>query len=263
VRVFCIVVTLALCAASAVAGDLEPAPEGVSAREVAERAEEALRSERTYLEAEMTVVSPRLTGPRVVAFKNWDDRPGRRSFIRILSPAKDSGSGFLKLHPNLWMYVPRVERTMRIPPSMMLQSWMGSDFTNDDLVKESSALDDYDHELLGVDPSTPGHEGVRAYVVDYVPHEDAPVVWGRIKGWIEVEHGTPLRTEFYDEDDVMLRVMLYSEIESVDGRHYPRVWTMRPLDKEGHETRIRVREIRFDADIGDSVFTKRHLTKTK
>ena len=250
-------------ATHAAAVELEPAPEGLTAREVAERSEASLRSVRTYLEAEMTVVSPRLAGPRVVAFQSWEDTPGKRSFIRILSPAKDAGSGFLKLHPNLWMYVPRVERTMRIPPSMMLQSWMGSDFTNDDLVRESSELDDYDHELLGVDTAPEGHPGRRAYVVLYHPHEDAPVVWGRIRSWIEVEHGTPLRQEFFDEDGVKLRVMTFGEIREVDGRHYPHLWTMQPLDKEGHETRISVGEVRFDDTIADSVFTKRHLTKAK
>jgi outer membrane lipoprotein-sorting protein len=253
-------------AASAVArgeGALEPAPAGLDGRSIAERAEVALRSELTYLDAEMTVISPRLTAPRVVAFQNWDDRPGRRSFIRIESPAKDEGTTFLKLHPNLWMFVPRVERTMRIPPSMMLQSWMGSDFTNDDLVKESSALDDYDHRLLGIDPAPEGHEGKRAYVLDYVPHEDAPVVWGRIVTWIEVEHGTPLRQEFYDEDGVKLRVMEFSDIENVSNRHYPRAWTMRPLDKQGHETRIRIHEVRFDEPIDEAVFTKRNLTRRR
>jgi outer membrane lipoprotein-sorting protein len=240
---------------------LEPAPAGLDGRSIAELAEATLRSDRTYLDAEMTVVSPRLTAPRVVAFENWDDRPGRRSFIRIAAPAKDSGTAFLKLHPNLWMFVPRVERTMRIPPSMMLQSWMGSDFTNDDLVKESSAIDDYEHRLLGIDPSPEGHEGLRAYVVEYRPHEDAPVVWGRIVTWIEVEHATPLRQEFYDEDGVRLRLMEFSEIENMEGRYYPRAWSMRPLDKPGHETRIRIREVRFDASIDDDVFTKRNLTK--
>ena len=257
------IAAFAVLVGSAGAAELEPVPEGLVARDVAERAEDAMRSDRTFLEAEMTVVSPRLAGPRVVVFRSWEDAPGKRSFIRISAPAKDAGSAFLKLHPNLWMYVPRVERTLRIPPSMMLQSWMGSDFTNDALVRESSVLDDYDHRLLGIDPSPPGHVGVRAYVVEYLPHEDAPVVWGRVVGWIETEHGTPLRTEFYDEAGVRLREMSYSEIESVDGRHYPRVWTMRPLDKQGHETRIRVKEIRFDADIEDSIFTKRHLTQVR
>jgi outer membrane lipoprotein-sorting protein len=241
------------------AAELEPPPEGLEARELARGAEDALRSSRTYLEAEMTVVSPRLSRPRVVAFRSWDDRPGKRSFIRILSPAKDAGAGFLKLHPNLWMYVPRVERTLRIPPSMMLQPWMGSDFTNDDLVRESSALDDYDHRLLGVDPSPKGHPGMRAYVVEYIPHEDAPVVWGKIVTWIETEHRTPLRQDFYDEDGEKLRTMGFADIRAVEGRHVPFSWSMKPLDKQGHETRIQLGEIRFDIAIDDSVFTTRHL----
>jgi hypothetical protein len=159
------------------------------------------------------------------------------------------------------MYVPRVERTLRIPPSMMLQSWMGSDFTNDDLVRESSALDDYDHRLLGLDPSPPGHPDLRAYVVEYLPHEDAPVVWGKIVAWIEVEHGTPLLQDFYDEDGEKLRSMRFADVRVVDGRHVPFSWSMTPLDKPGHETRIQVGRIRFDIPIDESIFTTRHLKK--
>ena len=256
-----VVATLLGSGSMARGAELLPAPEGIDGYTIARRAEAQLRSDRTYLEAEMTVVSPRLTTARVVSFRNWDDLPGKRSFITILAPAKDRGTNFLKLTPNLWMFVPRVERTMRIPPSMMLQSWMGSDFTNDDLVKDSSEIDDYDHNLLGVDPAPKGHPDMRAYVVEYIPHEDAPVVWGRIVSWIETEHATPLRQEFYDEDGVKLRVMQFSEIADVEGRRYPHRWTMRPLDKEGHETRILVKSVRFEADIEESTFTKRNLTR--
>jgi outer membrane lipoprotein-sorting protein len=262
-RRIALALVLALAGSPAPAAELQPAPVGLDGRSVARRAEDALRSERTYLTGEMTVFSPRLLRPRVVAFENWDDLPGKRSFIHITSPAKDAGSTFLKLHPNLWMYIPRVERTMRIPPSMMLQSWMGSDFTNDDLVRESSQMDDYDHELLGIDPAPEGHEGLRAYVVAYTPHEDAAVVWGKIVMWIEVEHGTPLREEFYDEDGEKLRVMRFDSITEVGRRHYPHLWTMTPLDKKGHETRIRIHAIEFDAEIDDAVFTKRNLTKRR
>ncbi|MCG8591173.1 MAG: outer membrane lipoprotein-sorting protein, partial [Proteobacteria bacterium] len=155
----------------AAAAPLEPAPPGVEARALALAAEDMRRSDRTIFEGRMIVTSPRLAGPRVVQFRSTDDRPGKRSFIRILAPSKDRGSGFLKLHPNLWMYVPRVERTVRIPPSMMLQSWMGSDFTNDDLVRDSSEIDDYDHTLLGVDPAPEVAPATPAYVVEYRPHE--------------------------------------------------------------------------------------------
>jgi outer membrane lipoprotein-sorting protein len=261
-RLTAALVAVALAGAAA-AAELEPAPAGLDGRSVARRAEDALRSEHTIMEAEMTVRSPRLSSPRAVTFRSWDDRPGKRSFIRILQPAKDAGTGFLKLESNLWMYVPRVERTMRIPPSMMLQSWMGSDFTNDDLVRESSALDDYSQKLLGVDPAPEGHPGLRAYVVEYLPHEDAPVVWGKIVAWIEVQHGTPLRQDFYDEDGTRLRTMRFDDIRPVGGRYFPFLWVMTPLDQKGHETSIRIHSIEFDADIDATVFTKRNLTKVR
>ncbi len=250
-----------LSAEVALPPDLAPAPEGVSGREVAARAEEALRGDTSRMEATMIVESPRLPEPRRVRFRAWDDRPARRSFIRILAPPKDAGMGFLKLHPNLWNYIPRVERTVRIPPSMMLQSWMGSDFTNDDLVRDSSQLDDYEHHLLGVDPSPESPDSERAYVVEYVPHEDAPVVWGRIVAWIDVERGFPLRQDFYDEHGVPLRRMRLSDVRPVQGRFYPHRWSMVPLDKEGHETRIEVESVHFDEAFDDGIFSQRHLTR--
>ena len=243
--------------------DLTPAPPGTDAREIARSAEATLRSARTILEAQMTVVSPRLSSPRVVRFRSWEERDTKKSMIRISQPAKDAGTGFLKLGSNLWMFVPRVERTIRIPPSMMLQSWMGSDMTNDDLVKESSTLDDYEHRLLGIDSAPEGNPGLSAYVVDYIPHEDAPVVWGKITAWIEREHGTPLQQEFYDEEGQLMRRMRFSDIRTVGERRVPHHWSMVPMDKEGHSTTIIIEEIIFDAEIPPEVFTKRNLRKAR
>jgi outer membrane lipoprotein-sorting protein len=228
----------------------------LDASEIARRAEDVMRSDATILHARMTVVSPRLGKPRVVEFKSWDDRRDDRAFIRILAPSKDKDTTFLRLPPNLWTYIPRVERTMRIPPSMMLQPWMGSDFTNDDLVNESSDVDDYDHRVLRIEDL---EDGRKAYVLEYVPHEDTPVVWGKIVGWIETEHATPLRQDFYDEDGVLVRTMSFSDVRDVDGRHVPFLWKMRPVEKKGHETRIRILEIVFDADLDEGIFTTRHL----
>lgn len=239
-------------------GKLEPPPESPSARELAERVEATFRGESGFLDATMIVMSPRLPEPRRMRFQSWDDRRGKRSFIRVLEPAKDRGTGFLKLDRNLWSYIPRVERTIRIPPSMMLQSWMGSDFTNDDLVRESSVLDDYDHAWVGVDP---GRGGSRAWVIEYRPREGAPVVWGRILAWIDPHKLAPVRQEFFDEAGVKLRVMTLGDFRDVGRRSYPHRWSMTPLDKPGHETSIEVNEIRFDEAFSDDLFTQRNLTR--
>ncbi len=239
---------------------LEPVPQDApSAREIALRMEDIFRGQTSYMQATMVVHSPRLSEPRRVTFRSWDDRPHRRSFIRILAPPKDKGMGFLKIHPNLWNYIPRVERIVRIPPSMMLQSWMGSDFTNDDLVRDSSQIDDYEHRLLGRDPGNA--ERPPAWVLEYRPHEDAPVVWGRIVAWVEVERYAPQRQDFYDEAGERLREMRFGDIRMVAGRPYPHTWRMQPLDKQGHLTEIRVEEVRFDEVFDDRIFTKRHLTR--
>ena len=241
--------------------DLEPPLADIAVADIVSRAENNMRGERSYCACSMTVASPRLASSRVVVFRSWTDIPGKRSFIRIQRPLKDAGTGFLKLHPNLWMYVPRVERTIRVPPSMMLQSWMGSDFTNDDLVRESSELEDYEHVLLGVDPGSDESGGRRSFVVEYRPHEDAPVVWGRIVAWIDAEVFAPLFQEFYDEEGEKIRVLRFEDVREVDGRHVPHRWTLTPLDKPGHETVIEVESIRYDLAIEDAVFSTRNLRR--
>ena len=157
------------------------------------------------------------------------------------------------------MYVPRVERTIRIPPSMLLQPWIGSDFTYDDLVRESSPIEDYDHRLLGVDPHAGPAGDLRAYVVEYRPHPGAPVVWGRLLGWIAVERAVPLRTDYFDEEGVHLRTLTLDDIRPVQGRDVPFHWVMRPLDRPEHRTEVRIEEIRFDANFDDGIFSRRNL----
>jgi outer membrane lipoprotein-sorting protein len=242
--------------------NLEPAPAGLDAGELARRSEDNMRSDRTYIAAKMTVVSPRLSRPRVVAFHSWENTPEKKSLIRIDRPAKDEGTGFLKLHPNLWMYVPRVERTVRVPPSMMLQSWMGSDFSNDDLVRESSELEDYDHELLGFDPGTKGEIDRPSYVIEYRPHEDAAVVWGSIVAWLDVESGAPLRQDFFDEDGERIRTMRFSDFRTIGKRFVPHHWSMTPLDKPGHSTTIEIEEVQYDLEFESDIFTTRNLKRS-
>ncbi|MEW5915873.1 MAG: outer membrane lipoprotein-sorting protein, partial [Gemmatimonadota bacterium] len=127
--------------------------------EIVERVEALLWGKTLVADIDMQVTTPRWQ--RTVSLRTWIERP-RRSFIRILAPAKEAGIGSLRIGAEMWNYLPAIERTIKIPPSMMLQPWMGSDFTNDDLVKESSLVNDYEHRVL----TTETVDGVSAYVVE-------------------------------------------------------------------------------------------------
>jgi hypothetical protein len=239
--------------------EFEPAPAEVGARAFAVQAANVMRGDRTYFEAEMTIRFHRTAEPRVVTFQSWDDRLENRSFIRILAPRPDTGTAFLKLRPNLWGFLSREERTLRIQPSMMLQSWMGSGFTIDDFFNPSSAIESYHHTLLGVDPNSDGTEGLRAYVVEYLPRETESTLWGRIRGWIQMEHGTPILQEFYDGDGVKLRTIRFGGVRTVDGRRVPHVWTLTTHGKKSQRTTIEIRDLRFDEPFDDEIFSTRNL----
>lgn len=255
-----VAVFLAFALASLAAGGVERAL-AFDPAEVVRRAEDALQGRTAEMRAVMTITTPRWT--RVVRFHSWNDGIKDRSFIRILEPRKDRGTGFLRLQRSFWTYLPRVERTMRVPPSMMLQPWMGSDMTNDDLVRESSMTDDYDASAIGEESV----DGIRALGVRLTPHEDAPVVWARLEIWVEKERFAPLRFLYYDEPELgrfeVLREMVFSDIREVAGRPMPHSWVITPLDKPGHSTRMQIEEIHLDLDLADGIFTQRNLRRAE
>ena len=209
----------------------------------------------------MVITTPRWT--REVKFHSWDDRLGDRSFIRILEPSKDRGMGFLRLEETFWTYLPRVERTMRIPPSMMLQPWMGSDFTNDDLPRESSLMDDYVPNAIGEKLI----DGVVALGVSLIPREEAPVVWARQELWLEKERLAPLLYLYYDEPEPgrfeLLRRMTYSDVREVQGRPMPHSWEIVPIDKPGQSTRMTIEFVKLDQEFEEGIFTQRNLRRAE
>ena len=225
-----------------------------SARDVVDRAEKALWGTTLQAQLSMTVTTPRWE--RTLELQAWIERP-RRSFIRILSPAKEAGIASLRIGPEMWNYLPTVERTIKIPPSMMMQPWMGSDFTNDDLVKESSIIDDYTHRILATDTVA----GALMYVVEALPKPDAAVVWGRIVFRIRKADFLPVREEFYDERGTLVRVMTFSDVRVLGGRTIPTKWEMRPVAKTGNVTTIIMKSATYDKAIAAETFTQRNLTK--
>ena len=237
------------------------AAEELDADAIMRKAEDILRGNTSEMKATMVITTPRWT--RTLSFRSWDDSVNDRNFIRLLSPKKDRGTGFLRMSGTMWTYLPRVERTTRIPPSMMLQSWMGSDFTNDDLARESSIIDDYTATFLGGKEI----EGQPAWGVELIPKEEAPVVWSKVEAWVMAEVYAPLLYLYYDEPEPgqfeLMRRMKFGDVRPVQGRPVPHAWVLEPLDKAGHSTALTLEEIVFDAEIDPDIFTQANLKRAE
>lgn len=181
------------------------------------------------------------------------------ALLLIQAPAKDKGVGYLKRRKEVWNWLPTLERTIKLPPSMMGESWMGTDFTNDDLVKEASVVEDYIHSLLGTEK-----QGDReCYKIQLIPKPEAAVIWGKVLVWIDKQDYLQLRTEFYDENGALVNTMIASDIRLLGGRLLPGRVDMFPADKKGHQTTITYSAIQFDQPIADSFFTTANLARVK
>lgn len=190
--------------------------------------------------------------------KTWS-KGKKNALILITSPAKEKGIVYLRRDKEVWNWVPSIERTVKLPPSMMSQNWMGTDFTNDDLVKEASAEDDYTHQLLGEDSVG----GRLCYRIEMIPKPEAAVVWGKVLCWIDKKDYIQLKTEFYDEDKALVNTMVASDIRMMGGRMLASRMEMIPAGKNGQKTVLSYSSIVFDAKIDDSFFLPENMRKAK
>ena len=219
------------------------------------RIDELYRSESSYSEFEMEIVTPHWQ--RTMVMVGWTAGQ-KKTFIRINEPEKDRGVATLRIENEMWNYLPKTNKVMKIPPSMMMSSWMGSDFTNDDLVKEFSLFDDYSYELIDVD------EGYKDRIyVNCIPREDLPVVWGNIVIAATRDEYIPIWQKYYDEEGKLMRVLNYSDVRTFSGRKIPAVMEMIPQNKEGNKTVIRYNKLDFDIKIDENVFSLRNLRADK
>ncbi|MDR9419658.1 outer membrane lipoprotein-sorting protein [Gracilimonas sp.] len=226
------------------------------ATEIIRQMDEKMRGESLESEMSMTIVRP--NWERTISMKSWV-RGNEYSLILITSPARDEGTAYLKRGNEIWNWVPSVGRTIKMPPSMMMQSWMGSDFTNDDLVRESSVVTDYEHELVGEETI----EGRECYKIQMTPKPDAPVVWDRVDVWVSKDEYLQLRSEFYDEFGDLINVMKGMNVKEFDGRMIPARMEMIPQDKEGHKTVIEYQSMEFNESIPESFFSVQNMRRVQ
>ena len=236
---------------------LEPAPPGIEAAELSRRAAEAFAGRRTYLEAVLSVHEAGGGAPSEVRFRAWLERSSGRSFLRVLAPEGRAGTGLLRLPPNLWRYAPLSASVELLEPTRLDEPWLGSDFTLADLFDAPAALGTTQARLLGVDPAAGADGAESAYVLELRP--GASSADGRVIAWIGTERATPLRCDRRDAADALVSSLRFDEPRDVAGRVVPHRWTLTRPDAPQRESRIELREIRFDPVFDDAIFTTRQL----
>ncbi len=221
--------------------------EAQSADEWVKAAIEYYRGDASVAVVDMVIHRPRWK--RTMTIKAWT-RGQKDSLFTIIAPPKDKGNGTLKRGREMWTYNPKVNRVIKLPPSMMSQAWMGSDFSNNDLAKSDSIIEDYAHTLEG----TEIHEGKTVYIIKSIPHPDAPVVWGMQKLKVRSDH-ILLAEEFYDEDLVLVKAMTGTDIQMLGGKLFPKLWKIQKADVEDEYTLLDYKELDFKKDLPGKLFT--------
>ncbi|EIO4095047.1 TPA: outer membrane lipoprotein-sorting protein [Vibrio parahaemolyticus] len=223
-----------------------------SAFDIVQKSDQAMRGKSSYSEATMEIVRPDWT--RSMTMKSWT-KGTELSLVLVTAPAKDKGSASLKRHREMWNWVPSIERIIKIAPSMLSQSWMGSDFTNDDLINQSSIVVDYQHALVGND----SFEGDKVWVVEATAKPDAPVVWNKVTLWISQSTYLQRKVEFYDEFDERVNVLTTYDVKELGGRKIATRMEMKPVDKPGNKTIFTTHQAQFDFDINDDFFSQQQM----
>jgi len=205
------------------------------------------RGSASVATVEMTIHRP--AWQRTMTIKAWT-KGQRNSLFTVVSPPKDEGNSTLKRGTEMWTFNPKINRVIKLPPSMMSQSWMGSDFSNNDLAKSDSILEDYVHMLM----DTEIHEGLKVFVVRSLPIPHAPVIWGM--QILKIREDFILLSEaFYDEDLKLVKAMTGTDIRMLGGKLFPKVWKMEKADAPNEYTLLDYKAIEFREDLPDRYFT--------
>lgn len=228
----------------------------LNAKEIIQKADERMRGSSSFAELTMDIIRPEWK--RTMSMKSWS-KGSDYALVYIVSPAKDKGTVSLKIANEMWNWLPSIERSIKVSPSMMMQSWMGSDFTNDDLIRQSSIVNDYNHAIVGDETI----QGIPCYKIQLIPKPEAPVVWGKILTWISKDNFNQLKAEYYDEDGTLINVMTGYDLKMLDGRLLPTRWEMVPADEPGNRTVMTYTDIDFDIKLDESFFSKQNMNRVR
>ena len=223
-----------------------------SALEIVKKSDEKFRGLSSYSVLKMQI--KRADWSREMKMKAWSQGEDE-TLILITSPKRDQGITFLKKKNEMWNWQPTIQRVIKMPPSMMMQSWMGSDFTNDDLARQSSIVSDYSHKITGDDKI----EGRSCYVIELKPKEDAPVVWGKVKLWISKNDFLQLKAEFYDEDNFLVNTVFSSNIREIGGTILPTVMKLVPADQPKNSTVLEYEQLEFGVKFKSDFFSVKNM----
>ena len=224
------------------------------AREIVRQADARARGNSS--EARLTIEIIRPGWKRELQMKAWSVGKDR-SLVLVTAPPKDRGVVYLKRGKEVWNWIPSIERSIKLPPSMMSQSWMGTDFTNDDLVKEASIVDDYTHRITGEETI----DGYTCYRLELLPKPAAAVVWGKVLLWIERKDLLMLHAEYYDEQGKLVNTLHASAVKLLGGRLLPSVLEMVPAGKQGQKTVMRYEQLVFDKPLPEHWFTTAYMSR--
>ena len=226
----------------------------LDAKQILDRVDDVWRGDSAQGKMTMRVVTAHWTRELKIEF--WS-KGKDKSLMRILAPKKEMGTTTLMVEHNIWNYLPKVKRVIKVPSSMMGGSWMGSHFTNDDLVKDSRMADDYTFEI-----SFNGKQDRKNVIeITCIPNEDAAVVWGKIIVQVEQDTYLPTKMTYFNEDLEVARTMIFSDVRRMADRTIPAVATIIPADEPKESTTVTYEEIAFDVPIQDNLFSKRSLER--
>lgn len=231
--------------------------QGLTATDIIRKADEKFNGEKSsYSIMSMTIVRP--AWQRTIDIKSWS--LGRNySLALITSPPKEAGQAFLKRGSEMWSWNPSISRLIKLPPSMMSQGWMGSDYTNDDILRESSLVNDYLHEIIG-EENVDGH---LCYKIKMTAKPDASIVWGKQIRWIDKKEYLVLKAELYDEDGYLVRTETGSDIKIMDGRTITTKIVLVPEEDPENKTILEISDIKFNLPVEDSFFSQQNMKRVR